>query len=75
MTDTRRLPADFAGRPLTGELLAEMAKLGADPCGENGEYHSFVPEGPLFARPIPVTVGPAQLADGYAVAPLALQKA
>lgn len=75
VADTRRLPADFAGRPLTEELLAEMAKLGADPCGENGEYHTFVPEGPLFARPIPVAVGPAQLADGYAVAPLALQKA
>ena len=54
-------------------IKAEMEKLGADPCGENGEYHSFVPEGPIFARPIPVAVGPAQLVDGYAVAPLALQ--
>ncbi len=73
MADPRRLPAGFAGRPLTEQLLGEMAKLGADPCGENGEYHTFVPEGPIFARPIPVAVGPAQLVDGYAVAPLALQ--
>ena len=73
VADPRRLPAGFAGRPLTEQLLGEMAKLGADPCGENGEYHTFVPEGPIFARPIPVAVGPAQLVDGYAVAPLALQ--
>lgn len=71
VVDTRRLPADFAGRRLTGELLAEMERLGADPCGENGEYHTFVPEGPIFARPVPVAVGPAHLVDGYAVAPLA----
>lgn len=71
VVDTRRLPAGFAGRRLTGELLAEMERLGADPCGENGEYHTFVPEGPIFARPVPVAVGPAQLVDGYAVAPLA----
>lgn len=75
VVDTRRLPAGFAGRPLTEELLGEMAKRGADPCGENGEYHTFVPEGPIFARPIPVAAGPAQLVDGYAVAPLALKKA
>lgn len=75
VADTRRLPAGFAGRTLTEELLGEMEKLGADPCGENGEYHTFVPEGPIFARPIPVAVGPAQLVDGYAVAPLALKKA
>lgn len=71
VVDTRRLPADFAGLPLTEELLDEMARRGADPCGENGEYHTFVPEGPIFARPVPVAVGPAQLVDGYAVAPLA----
>ena len=71
VVDTRRLPADFAGRPLTEELLDEMARRGADPCGENGEYHTFVPEGPIFAQPVPVAVGPAQLVDGYAVAPLA----
>ena len=71
VVDTRRLPADFAGQPLTEELLDEMARRGADPCGENGEYHTFVPEGPIFAQPVPVAVGPAQLVDGYAVAPLA----
>ena len=71
VVDARLLPTDFAGQPLTEELLDEMARRGADPCGENGEYHTFVPEGPIFARPIPVAVGPAQLVDGYAVAPLA----
>ena len=73
VVDTRRLPADLAGQALTGQLLAVMERAGADPCGENGEYHTFVPEGPVFTRPIPVAFGAPRLENGYAVAPLELR--
>ncbi|MDL2294502.1 adenine nucleotide alpha hydrolase [Ruminococcaceae bacterium OttesenSCG-928-D13] len=45
------------GQPLTAEVVAEFARLGADPCGENGEYHTFVTGGPSFSAPVPVRLG------------------
>jgi len=53
--DTRKLPASFAGRELDDALLAELPE-GVDPCGENGELHSFVWDGPMFRHPIPIEV-------------------
>lgn len=49
--DTRVLPAQLAGRQFDERLLRELP-AGVDPCGENGEFHSFVYGGPLFGRPI-----------------------
>ena len=46
------LPQSFLGRPLSFELLEEMAAYGIDLCGENGEYHTIVVDGPLFVRPV-----------------------
>lgn len=46
------LPEEMLGRPLTHELVERIAALGADPCGENGEYHTLVTAGPLFRRPV-----------------------
>jgi uncharacterized protein (TIGR00290 family) len=54
--DTRVLDASFAGRLYDADLLADLPP-GADPCGENGEFHTFVFDGPLFARPIPYRLG------------------
>lgn len=75
VVDTRRLDASFAGRPLTLETLDEMERAGIDSCGENGEYHSFVSDGPIFSRPVPVCFGPAAVMDGYAIAPVRLRSA
>jgi diphthine-ammonia ligase len=47
-----RLDPAFLGRPLDRELVTEMAALGAHPCGENGEYHTLVTDGPLFRCPL-----------------------
>lgn len=49
--DTGFLPGRFAGRALEAQTVAEMG-AGIDPCGENGEYHSFVWDGPGFERPV-----------------------
>ena len=46
------LPERFLGRELSVELLEEMKRLGIDLCGENGEYHTVVVDGPLFLHPV-----------------------
>ncbi len=54
--DTRVLDASFAGRRIDREFLAALP-AGVDPCGENGEFHSFVFDGPLFKEAVPVRLG------------------
>ena len=54
--DEKVLDRSFVGRPIDDSLLKDLpAKV--DPCGENGEYHSFVYDGPIFQRPIAFDVG------------------
>ena len=54
--DPRRLPASFAARRFDAAFLADLPE-GVDPCGENGEFHTFVHDGPIFAHPIAVARG------------------
>ena len=54
--DTERLPESLLGRRFDSSLLAELPE-GVDPCGENGEFHTFVHGGPGFSRPIAVRSG------------------
>jgi uncharacterized protein (TIGR00290 family) len=65
--DLKQLPQDFAGRRFDRALLAELPAT-ADPCGENGEFHSFVAAGPMLNSRIPVAVGPTIERDGFAYA-------
>jgi diphthamide synthase (EF-2-diphthine--ammonia ligase) len=67
--DPRVLPASFAGRAFDDALLRELPP-GVDPCGENGEFHSFAWDGPMFARPIPVDLGEVVERDGFVFADL-----
>ena len=62
--DPRVLPAAFAGRAFDEELLADLPE-GVDPCGERGEFHSFVWDGPGFSAPIPVATGEVVERDGF----------
>lgn len=54
--DTQAIPASFAGREIDLTLLRDLPE-NADPCGENGEYHSFVYAGPIFSKPIACKTG------------------
>jgi uncharacterized protein (TIGR00290 family) len=54
--DTQALGGRFVGRIIDGQFLADLPP-GIDPCGENGEYHSFVFDGPIFRAPIAYTTG------------------
>jgi diphthine-ammonia ligase len=51
------LDESWLGRPLRREMLEELTRLGVDPCGERGEYHTAVTNSPLFSAPIDVTPG------------------
>lgn len=67
--DLAKLDARFAGRAFDAALLAELP-AGIDPCGENGEFHTFVTDGPMFAAPITVSRGEVVQRDGFAFADL-----
>jgi uncharacterized protein (TIGR00290 family) len=67
--DLKQLPIRFAGRRLDYALLAELP-AGTDPCGEKGEFHTFVAAGPMLKRKIPVKVGDVVERDGFAFADL-----
>lgn len=67
--DPRKLAASFAGRAFDEALLADLP-TGADPCGENGEYHTFVSDGPMFRRPVAVRPGAVVERDGFVFADL-----
>lgn len=67
--DPRRLDASFAGRLFDEHLLAELPST-VDPCGERGEFHTFVSEGPMFQRSIPVVRGEVVERDGFVYADL-----
>lgn len=67
--DPRKLDPSFAGRRFDGQLLRELPSS-VDPCGENGEFHTFASAGPMFAHDIAVSVGEVVDRDGFVFADL-----
>jgi len=67
--DPRKLEPSFAGRAFDESLIADLPP-GIDPCGENGEFHSFAWDGPMFLHPVAVTVGDIVCRDGFVFADL-----
>lgn len=65
--DPSVLPAEFAGCELTAKLLERMPEH-IDPCGENGEFHTFVFDGPMFAQPLDIEMGEVVTRDGFVFA-------
>src|SRR3954470_14873839 len=63
--DLKQLPKAFAGQRFNHRLLADLPTA-ADPCGENGEFHTFVAAGPMLSRRIPVRVGDTVEREGFA---------
>jgi uncharacterized protein (TIGR00290 family) len=70
--DLKKLPAEFAGRKFDAQLLADLP-AGVDPCGENGEFHTCVVAGPMFAQPLAVVTGERVERDGYAYCDLVME--
>ena len=65
--DPKKLDRSFAGRSFDATLLAELPG-DVDPCGENGEFHTFVSAGPMFASAIDVKLGDVVDRDGFVFA-------
>ncbi len=62
MVDTQFLDGSFVGREYNEEFLNDLPS-GVDPCGENGEFHSFVYDGPIFRSPVPFKIGATVLRE------------
>jgi uncharacterized protein (TIGR00290 family) len=67
--DPSKLAKSFAGHEYDLRLLQALP-LGVDPCGENGEFHTFVYDAPVFTRPIVVREGEVVERDGFVFADL-----
>lgn len=67
--DPRVLDASFAGRAFDAAFVASLPP-GVDPCGERGEFHTCVSDGPMFTRPVPLAVGEIVTRDGFVFADL-----
>lgn len=67
--DPRVMPADLAGALWDEALLAKLPP-GVDPCGEHGEFHTFVFDAPDFSHPIDLSVGEVVQRDGFVFADL-----
>jgi uncharacterized protein (TIGR00290 family) len=71
--DPKILAPSFAGRELDQSFFQNLPE-NADPCGENGEFHSFVFAGPIFHAPIPVRTGEVVHRDGFVFCDLLLEE-
>ena len=62
--DLTKLTEEYSGKEITFDFLQKLPE-GIDPCGENGEYHSFVFDGPIFNEPIPFKIGEKKITPDY----------
>lgn len=65
VVNTKMMPAHFIGRKFTVELMDELDALGIDSCGESGEFHTVVVNGPIFTERVPVVFSGQHERDGY----------
>lgn len=71
--DPKKMPREFAGRDLDESFLRELPEE-IDPCGENGEFHTCVYDGPMFRRAIEIESGAVVERDGFVFADVRLMK-
>jgi len=69
IVNTKYLSDEYLGRQLTKEVAERIAADGADICGENGEYHTFVSAGPIFKYPVSFSFGEKYVRDDHAILP------
>lgn len=70
VVDTSRLGQEFVGKILTKSVAADIERSGADICGEEGEYHTFAFDGPLFKNPVEFKKGNIINSDKYVIMPI-----
>ena len=67
------LDSSFAGMIIDDNFLSALP-AGVDPCGENGEFHTFVFDGPMFTKPVPIEVGEIKEREGFVYADVLLSE-
>lgn len=65
VTNAEKLGREYLGRALDRELVCEFERMGIDPSGEEGEYHTVVTDGPIFSEPVRLETGKQTLHEGY----------
>jgi uncharacterized protein (TIGR00290 family) len=73
VVNTSMMPAEYVGRTFTQPLMEELEALGIDSCGENGEFHTIVIDGPIFSSRVPVKFGEVRENEGYVFLTVALE--
>ncbi len=71
--DPKQLAPHYAGKEYNSKLLANLPPS-VDPCGENGEFHTFVHAGPMFSEPVRVRAGDVVTRSGFVYADLVLEE-
>ncbi len=71
--DPKKMPREFAGRDLDEAFLGDLPE-GIDPCGENGEFHTCVYDGPMFSQEIPIESGEIVERDDFVFADIKLKR-
>tara|TARA_R110000782_G_scaffold58077_2_gene121552 strand:+ start:2679 stop:3347 length:669 start_codon:yes stop_codon:yes gene_type:complete len=69
--DPKQLPEKFSGHKYDNTFLSQLDN-NVDPCGENGEFHTFVYSGPMFESDVPITIGDSVKRDGFVFTDLTL---
>jgi len=67
--DPRKMPPSFVGRQFDRSFLDDLPES-VDPCGENGEFHTFAIDGPMFHQPVAIHVGEIVEREGFVFADL-----
>jgi diphthine-ammonia ligase len=70
VVDTRKMPDAYLGRKLDLALIDELEGIGVDACGENGEFHTFVFDGPIFREKLELSLGAVERIQEYAYIPV-----
>ena len=72
VVNTKKMPDKFLGRFIDGALVNELEEVGVDACGENGEFHTFVYDGPLFKKKLCFTKKEMIAKDEYVFQPISV---
>ncbi|MCL1803722.1 MAG: adenine nucleotide alpha hydrolase [Eubacteriaceae bacterium] len=75
IVNTSKLSKRFLGQVLTEQVALEIESEGADICGENGEYHTFAFDGPIFSSPVKYELGALMTNGDSAILPVSLRQA
>lgn len=74
VVNTKMMPAHFIGRQFTIDLMDELEALCIDSCGESGEFHTVVVDGPIFNERVPIVFSGEHERDGYVFLDVGLEE-